>query len=350
MKTEVSPSFDALYYSFYDLGLRRVIGRHSLRYTAKGFPVLGHHGLAFRRASDGARVFISASDGSALNQTALDWCDLYAKINVDSAVTAADPQGGKVVPIGPSFAVRAWAPLGATLLSLARLARGRRLIGDPAEHLKNYVRQWRHRLPEAAYRPGRSQPDYAFFMASLWKKEGAINEARANFLRAARRAPGLTFEGGFAPRAGGDVPGFEDLTAESRLPLKEYVARMKRSVVAFNTPAVSHCLGWKLAEFLALGKAIISTPLARELPAPLEHGRHVHYVDGSEGEVREALEILRRDHAYRAKLEQNARGYYETHLEPEAVIERLLHLPLPLRPAGAREDVRTRVRESGTSG
>ena len=53
-----------------------------------------------------------------------------------------------------------------------------------------------------------------------------------------------------------------------------------------NTPGVSGCLGWKLGEYLALGKAIISTPIQRQLLADLEHGTHIHVVDGSEDSMR----------------------------------------------------------------
>ncbi len=74
---------------------------------------------------------------------------------------------------------------------------------------------------------------------------------------------------------------FVDFTMASRIPFTEYMTKLKSSLVIFNTPAVFGCHGWKLAEFRALGKAIISTPLTRELPSPLEHGTHVHFVDGS---------------------------------------------------------------------
>jgi glycosyltransferase involved in cell wall biosynthesis len=81
---------------------------------------------------------------------------------------------------------------------------------------------------------------------------------------------------------------------------------------------------FKLAEFLALGKAIISTPISRELPEPLCHGEHVHYVDGSVDALREAITKIAGDREYRTHLEQNAHDYYIRHLRPKIVVERLL--------------------------
>jgi len=70
------------------------------------------------------------------------------------------------------------------------------------------------------------------------------------------------------------------------------------------------------------GKAIISTPPIRALPAPLEHGTHVHFVDGSRAAIRAALERLIADGEYRQGLEENARAYYLRYLSPMQVIQR----------------------------
>jgi hypothetical protein len=94
--------------------------------------------------------------------------------------------------------------------------------------------------------------------------------------------------------------------------------------VAFNNPAVHGCHGWKLGEFLALGKAIITLPLSRALPAPLEHGVHLHVVDGSPESLDDALDRIRRDDAYRRTLEANARRWYEQQIEPQRLASRLL--------------------------
>jgi glycosyltransferase involved in cell wall biosynthesis len=119
------------------------------------------------------------------------------------------------------------------------------------------------------------------------------------------------------------VPEFADVVADRRYTLDEYLERIKRSAVVFNNPAAHHCLGWKLAEFLRLGKAIVTLPLSREMPAPVVHGEHVHVVDGSREAIQDAVTAITGDASYRRHLEEGARDYFLAHLTPVRVLDRL---------------------------
>ena len=143
-------------------------------------------------------------------------------------------------------------------------------------------------------------------------------------MKAAKSLPNLHFEGGFAP-------GKEDINQYNDYPILErkydhemYLEKTKKSLVAFNTPAVQGCLGWKLGEFLALGKTIISTPIDNILPSPLIHGKHLHIVDGSVASIRNSINLIRSDKKYRKMLSTNARKYFLKYLEPKIVLQRIL--------------------------
>jgi hypothetical protein len=332
----VHHDFDPYYHAMYIKGLHDVLGPGGIRYSFNDFPRSFVHRLAF--IVDGRRpckVFVCHSDYPDYDAAALEWCDVYAKINIDPA--RALPQTRPyVLPIGPSFGIRIYP----ALVALGRALRSFRWWdGDPREHFANYYRQRRYRLPEEAYRPGESCPNYLFFAGSLWHDDPETNDARAAFIEAGRQVAGLTFEGGFSPRPrrGDDPPGYEALTMPRPYPFGEYLDKTQRSVVAFNTPAVGGCLGWKLGEFLALGKAIISTPLQRVLPAPLEHGKHVHYVSRDRDDMRAAIDLIRSDTAYRRTLETGARRYYLDYLRPGAVVSHMLRaaqeLSMPPQPS-----------------
>ena len=49
---------------------------------------------------------------------------------------------------------------------------------------------------------------------------------------------------------------------------------------------------WDLGEYLALGKAIISTPLFNDLPAPLTHGINIHFVENDVDSIKEAVSYI----------------------------------------------------------
>jgi glycosyltransferase involved in cell wall biosynthesis len=316
--------FDPFYHSLYIQGIHALFPSDQVRYSFNDFPrgVFRHQLALIVNGPTPSRVYVCHSDYVRYEPAGLEWSELYAKINIDPA-SPAPRRSPEVLPIGPSFAIRIYSFAGALYRSLAAFR-----WWDPAarEHFANYYRQRRYRLPESAYVPAASTPDYLFFAGSLWPDDPATNQSRAEFIQACRAVPGLQFEGGFTPRPqrSSDPPGFEHLTVPAPYSFREYLDKTRRSLAVFNTPAVGGCLGWKLGEFLALGKAIISTPLNRVLPAPLVHGDHIHYVEPTRAAITDAVEQIRRDDAYRRRLEQRAREYYVEYLAPAAVMSRIV--------------------------
>jgi len=320
----VYPYFDAYYYSYYIQGLYSVFGRR-LVFSKRGFPELHGSGLAviIGEGSHSKNVYICAADASDVDKVALEWCDVYAKANVDPEVVPHRFRQ-KILPIGPSFGIRIWGLSKAGLnYALSLLAgRGNRYL--TREHLANFWRQWKYRRPLSAYSPAPSFDDYVFFVSTLWKSAVKTNQCRAFFIDACRAQPRLTFEGGFPPRAR-DRLTLEGYMITRRYRPEDYLERTKRSAFVFNTPAVMGCHGWKLGEFLALGKAIISTPLSHPMPAPLIHGENVHFVGESYEEIESAVSLLCQEKTYRYRLERGARRYYLMYLHPTRVIHRILY-------------------------
>ena len=304
----MSATLDALYYGFYVEGLRRAFGRARWRRP----PLRGLRGMAFEVG--GRRVYICAQDDAEIDPEPLAWCDAYGKVN------ARGPLPEKVVPIGPGFGVTAWSPAhSALVLASALVFRSER---RPRATVADLRRQWRYRQPEPRIVPGATEADQVFVASTIWQKEAATNEARATFMRAVMARPELTLTGGFAPRHDGATTAYDELLAP-RVDYPTYLERTRRSAFVFNTPAVLGCHGWKLAEYLALGKAIISTPLTNHMPAPFEAGIHYHPAEPTTDSIDAAIDALA-DGDYRRSLERNARRYYLDHLAPEQVIGRLV--------------------------
>lgn len=322
-KLVVHPAAELSYASFVLEGLAALLGPASIQYSTEGFPNRfgGGRVLAFYRSDDPtARCFLTFHDHPRVNQMGVQWARVYGMVNVREEDVADE-----VVPLGPTFGVR----LTSSLLTARHIVHawswaGVRPPRDAAERARAVYQHQRRRTTIARYHAGRSDPDYIFFTAWPWAKHTNVNPPRARFIEASRRSPGLTFEGGFAPRRRRDLPEVIELSAPRRYSIIEYLTKMGRSAIAFNNPAVHGCHGWKLGEFLALGKAIVTLPLSRALPAPLEHGRHIHVVDGSPESLDDAIARLRRDHEYRRMLESNAREWYERHLAPVVLARRLL--------------------------
>lgn len=308
-------------YSPYILGLRSVFGPSRVHYGAGVAPDFEGRLSFVTSGPPVRRIVICAEDSADIHMDALRWCDLYAKVNVDPSRVPAE-SAMKIIPIGPSLGIRIHS-LFPTVYHAVRSFDAH--CPNAREHFANYYRQFACRLEERRYVPGKSDKGYVYFSGTIWKNDTATNEARALFIMACKAIPSLRFEGGFRPRHKNDVPGYEHLTVPTPRDHARYVRLTQASAVVFNTPAVLRCHGWKLAEFLALGKAIISTPLERLLPAPLVHGQQIHYVDGrSMDSMKSAIELICQDDAYRQRLEQGARQYYLDYLQPATVISRIL--------------------------
>ena len=321
----IHPGCNPYYSSFYLQGLRDIFGSRHVQRTTKDFPTSFTNQLRFI-TPDGLKVVIDNYDSAKFkDKEGLVWCDCYAKINLDSSITPEE-YSHKTLAIGPSFGIRIWSERLAWLRhALITHWRSQLPLSQLNKHYSYYRQLARLRLPITAYVPEKSEKNTIFFVSRLRQSTKATNELRAHFIHAAQSLPNITFEGGFVAKRNEFVPPeVADITLPSLINLSEYLRKLKRSVVAFNTPVVHECHGWKLGEFLALGKAIISTPLSYALPAPLEHGAHLHIVDGSLDSICAAILKINEDDAYRQQLEQNARAYFDTYLAPRVVIERML--------------------------
>lgn len=332
----VHPRFVIPYYAFYLEGIGRVFGFDSIVFDRDGMPdetefndgfaftLSGHAGEGGRR-----RFYVSSNDFARYDSVALEWCDRYGMVNHDPHVSRTTSNPEKIIPIGPSFGVRGWGSFGRTARDMGRIWRAGGLSsGDTVSALRGAGKLLSQRLPEHRYVPGRTKEGYVFFVSWPWKKHPEVNPPRARFIRACKAISGLRFEGGFAPRRRRDVAGIDDILAERPYPFRQWLRKTQASSVVFNCPAVHQCLGWKLGEFLALGKAIISLPLSKSMPAPMEHGEHVHFVADDDREIRDAIERIVHDTEYRNRLEVGARRYYLEHLAPERVIQRLVLSPV----------------------
>ncbi len=318
----VHSSFSALYYGYYLEALLQQFPYARLRFSGKGMPSNNRNIFCFTLVlpHEKIKLVIDAEDPENPDEALLQWSDVYGKVNLPA--NAADWNSEKFVCLGPSFGVRPQPKWKA----INWLVRNQLAIGGINKEVRKanlwpYYAVLKDRLALSKYIPEQGRSDYLFFTATLWKKEAQTNEFRANFIRAGRSTPGIVFEGGFAPRRIGTVEGFENETWNGRIGLPEYLQKMKRSMVAFNTPAVMGCHGWKLGEYLALGKVILSTPLLRALPSPLEHGKHIWYTNGTEQDMKSALEMLQKNEGLRRSLEQNARAYFDQYASPSASLK-----------------------------
>lgn len=345
MKVVIDPRIRYNYSSWYLLGIRNVLGRKSISFDVVPFYKLNYEdvrlynsGMPFiiKKRSKDIKVFIDFKDVADISQDRYDWCDVYYKINATKKLLDDFP---KVVVIAPSYGIQIQSIPALLLLFLKNIVKSRKASHiSPKVLLRDYLYTKIRRRSISVYEEKvEVKSNYIFHASTLWYNQFArnyTNKYRGQFLTACKKA-GLEIEGGLFylgkyPSVFKEMPDYprykevyKDFIYDKRLAIDDYIRKTKESVMVFNTPSVCECHGWKLAEYLCMGKAIVSTPLSRELPAPLVHGENIHFVNSTE-ELYDAVIKINTDTEYRHKLEQGARTYYETYLAPEVVIRRIL--------------------------
>lgn len=109
-------------------------------------------------------------------------------------------------------------------------------------------------------------------MSSVWlnadwdRNDELFNEANARFISACQRIPEIIFDGGLSMSSKEHCsPSLRNFACEGSFSVKEYLEKTGKSFVVFNASFSNHAHGWKLGEFLALGKALL--PPASQRPA-----------------------------------------------------------------------------------
>ncbi len=337
MKVVIDPGCRISYASFYIMGLYSVFGKKSVSFSNQYFTGLNkkadgnwydhYMAMALLDGERSYKIIIDYRDSTSIKQQAYRWCDVYAKVNFNRNEIPAQYLE-KIIPITPGFGTRIWnrrQTYGYAIRNLVRSNTGR--IVSIKLFLSNYLGTLQRPNIEDYFPIEGSDANYIFFISTLWTHDNCIastNKWRYAFISRIRSMKDVVFEGGLsATTENAEYLKYRDAIIDRNYPTEEYVLKTKRSAVAFNTPSVANCHGWKLGEFLAMGKAIVSTPLYNELPESLVHGRSIHFVN-DESELEKAMEEICNNHNYRKQLEEGAREYFCRLASPQAVINRII--------------------------
>lgn len=311
---------NVFYDGYYIQGIKEVFNNYE--FNIDKFPVLNSGVFAFIVEYENGikKVVIDSKDSTKIDLEAFKWCDVYGKVNYCNETLRGFNK--KIIAIGPSFGIKIWTLTQTFYYLVFNLIKFRNRILNKKEYAANYWRQYK-RLRLKMYDYTNSSTNEVFFMNSIWKNENVTNKNRALFMESCKKNADILFEGGFAARNNGDNLGFDDKIYSKKIPLTLYIEKTKRSALVFNTPAVLNCHGWKLAEFLSLGKAIISTSHHNELPKELENNKHLIYANNQQ-EIEEAIDMLIKDQKIKKRLEFESRNYFDDHLAPDKVIQKLI--------------------------
>lgn len=154
-----------------------------------------------------------------------------------------------------------------------------------------------------------------------------MNRLRVGCIRRLRESFGKRFIGGLEPTDYARQ-NFPDCVLEGHLTRKANYLRVVRGAdVCISTVGLLQSNPWKLGEYVALAKAIVSQPLAHEVPGDFLSGRN--YLEfHTENECVAAVQALLDDPRKRYTMMANNYAYYQAFLRPDMLVWNTLQTAL----------------------
>jgi len=301
--------------------------------------------LTLRAVIAGHRVLYDANDGWYIPpelESCLGDAEYYFKRALDPQRIDAITASVHMAPLGLNYLVTSRRNLwhcGVRPLS------GRRLAKTVARHFSVLAAKLGARdvremmIKDFEVPPFAQAAPRVLFMCRAWESGPhdsaysradceAVNDMRADCIRAARAEFGDRFYGGFAideftRRAYGDC-----LLPDHRASEREaYLARVRDSAVCVATTGLHGSIGWKMAEYVAASRAIVSEPLRYQVPGGFAASRNFLQFTSLESFI-VSVERLLRDASLREDMRRANWEYYWRWVRPDAQVMRTLETVL----------------------
>lgn len=294
-----------------------------------------------RAVIDGHRVIYDANDGGYVSEelaTYLPLAAYYFKRSIDSRCLEEVPLDVRVIPLGLNYLVtsrrnswhRGLRPLNWRRATRSMARRGSRFAAAlGGRDLRDVL------IQEFEVPPLLKRSEGILFMCRAWESGPddspstradiqALNEMRAACIRTARTEFRERFFGGFAVdafsrREYGDclLPG----TGESDR--RRFIARVRDSAICIATTGLHGSIGWKMAEYVAASRAIVSEPLCYPLPGGFSAGRNFLEFTSLDDFIG-AIQLLLEDIDMRQEMMRANWRYYWRWVRPDAQVMRTI--------------------------
>lgn len=292
------------------------------------------HGLYVRVEQN--LVYYDLSDHADVDRTALDAADTYFKRSYRRS-SVPDHAVDRVVPLGLNYEVY---PGRRDLQELARL------VGRPGLYLgseRGTCIRGASRFLGVRYRPtvdrlhSPAQPELeprVLFLARAWEPDGgsrtdasaraaqrrSINEMRAAAMRLLRRELGDRFVGGMV-RSPYAMAAYPDVVCPdwSMTEKRRYLDLVRATPICVASAGLHDSNGWKLGEYVAFSRAIVSEKLAHEVPHGFSSGENYLEFDSPETCVSRCLTLVD-DPSLRAAIMEGNQRYYRRYLAPDQLV------------------------------
>jgi hypothetical protein len=153
-----------------------------------------------------------------------------------------------------------------------------------------------------------------------------VNELRVSTVRALKSHFGERFVGGLRHSAYAQAT-YPDCVHPSDSGLRGHLALSRECLINVNTAGLHDSTSWKIPEYLAGSRCIVTEPMLYEAPVPLVEG--VHYLAfSSAAECVAACDRILADASFARAMRAASFAYYSEHVRPDRLMWRCLQTAL----------------------
>lgn len=170
-------------------------------------------------------------------------------------------------------------------------------------------------------KPANASKPVVLFLARLWKgdRNMDINNMRINIIKTLKQKYADNFIGGLQ-----DSPLVREMCPDLRVPRiytcrNKYLKRMHKADICIASTGLHKSIGWKMGEYVAAGKAIVSEKLYYAVPGDFEAGKN--YLEyNTVDECVAAVDRLMTEPDLLNRLSDNNLLYYNEYLKPDKLV------------------------------
>lgn len=278
-------------------------------------------------------IIYDTHDWNWIDENVLSESDFYFKRSYDENYVSSLGEKNKVFPLGLNYSVSS------STKDFFKVRRAQ--FYNSKDKLKTIAKGLK--IPETFGKDGEVEqiknlealPDFAaepkiIFMTRVWNPENVeskqteliekINATRADCVRILKKNFGDRFFGGLAHDEFA-AKNFNDCLLPDQLlsNKKKYFETLKDFPICVATTGLNNSIGWKLAEYVALSKAVITEPLFFRVPGNFAPEKN--YLEFSAPEtLLDAATRLFENKVLRNEMMMNNYRYYQAFLRPDSLV------------------------------
>lgn len=269
---------------------------------------------------DGRRIAFDVEDGYNFDLSRFEaylsgHCDVYFKRSFSTEINRTIKHCEKIRPLGFNYHVtHRGNPNNRKIVTLTKQILKKILLNREFKHTSHFTHDKFEALPQR----GATMPKI-LFATRLWEDDPGINSLRIDLLRALKEQYGSLFIGGLEDSALSREMAADLIIPPQMTNRATYLETMKRCDICIGSTGLHKSIGWKMGEYVAASRAIVTEKMFYEVPGDYTEGVHYLSFDTPDRCIAHVDNLVENPDLRYEMMAANHR-YYNEYLRPDRLV------------------------------